>query len=318
MIKTVINADDFGIDLDRDLGIVLCSLLKTISSFSVIVTNHDCYCRMKRLIKIVRILAPNVSIGLHLNLTDEPFLNGKLSDICKIEDDSLHPKIQYWIAAINGSLYYKTIEKEIHDQISKFNELFRSSPTHIDGHNHCHVADRKVFELTNKISAQNGIHHVRIPNEQFSDQLINKMIKLKYSHIDGISKQHDHLRQVQKFSQNDANMMALSMRASPMSDIYLYQYACSYLTELKREKLFIGTVYGHVQSMDFMKQSFENIGTGKIVELMVHPGLYFPIKHKTWFSNRERFRELVNLIKLKHSAFRKNKLTICNQDGHRL
>lgn len=104
------------------------------------------------------------------------------------------------------------------------------------------------------------------------------------------------------------------MRDSPISDLYLYRYCCAQL-EYTSPRSFIGSVYGHIRTLSFLKQNIEHVfQSANIVELMVHPGLYLPISHTTWFSNLQRLGELLNLIRLRKHLDRWG-VQIVNQDG---
>ena len=64
-MKLIINADDFGIDIDRDIGIAYGVIKGYITSVSVITTNKIGIIR-KILINIIR---KRASVGIHINLT---------------------------------------------------------------------------------------------------------------------------------------------------------------------------------------------------------------------------------------------------------
>ena len=78
-MKIIINADEFGIDYDRDIGILYGVLKGYITSVSVIVTNKVSFFR-KILICIIRRKA---SVGLHINLTDDPLTIYKADELYK-------------------------------------------------------------------------------------------------------------------------------------------------------------------------------------------------------------------------------------------
>jgi predicted glycoside hydrolase/deacetylase ChbG (UPF0249 family) len=315
MERIVVNSDDFGIDFDRDIGIFFGATSKVISSISVLVTNKNSYSRLKILIRFLRMCNKKISIGLHLNLTDEDFLTCTLSDICGQFDQQIHPKIVFWERAVQGKVSCEIISKEIEFQIIIFKKMFGFIPSHIDGHNHCHISHPDIYSLVKKKAAQQGIEHIRIPDEKLSDQLICRLIQGAYA-----NNKEEALNLKEKYSMvsnlalDDVIQMASTMRTSRLSDIYLYRYCCSLLNDEEKRKNFAGTVYGHIQTLDFLYETILNNSNEKITELMVHPGLLFPIKHKTWFSSKERVRELTNLYSLK-KFLRNKKIAICNHHG---
>lgn len=78
IIKLIINADDFGIDVDRDLGIAFGVLAGNITSVSVVVTNGVSWFRKK----LVHLIYTKASVGIHVNLTDNPLSKYLMEDLC--------------------------------------------------------------------------------------------------------------------------------------------------------------------------------------------------------------------------------------------
>ena len=142
-MKIILNADDFGIDIDRDFGILYGVIKGYISSVSVVVTNKIGLLR-KIMIKLMRRKA---SIGIHINLTDEPLLNYRIKDLCDIEYNYNKMKYSFWKNAIFNTVNLKKIQKEIQSQIDKFQTSFKFFPEHIDGHNHCNIFNNQISNL---------------------------------------------------------------------------------------------------------------------------------------------------------------------------
>ncbi|MXQ55286.1 ChbG/HpnK family deacetylase [Shimazuella alba] len=297
MKKLVINADDFGLDWDRDLGILLGVLLGVISSVSVIVTFKQSHNRLQLFVRWIRKFRPQVSIGLHLNLTDEPLNSCELGNIIRQSLNSeVHPKVSFWKSALKALMNMQAISSEIASQIDVFHRVFGSKPAHLDGHNHCHIAHPIIFDEVKNQAHLHGICHIRFPNES-------------------LTKDHKDLYQWMEIIRNNTKpeLLAESMRENLFSDLFLYDYSCSQLSPIP-SKTFIGSVYGHIRSFSFLKQNINQaFQTSNLLELMVHPGLQFPISHTTWFSNFDRVHELWNLLRLR-SYIRKQNIQIVNHD----
>ncbi|PRZ12686.1 YdjC-like protein [Laceyella sediminis] len=300
MKKLVVNADDVGIDWDRDIGIGIGVWFRAISSISVVVTNPASHSRIQRLARWIRKFRPRVSIGLHLNLTDEPFCTCTLESILEREIGFDHPKVAFWKSAIQQNINLSNISREISAQLQQFQRLFSFQPTHLDGHNHCHIAHPLIFQ---EICTQYN-SHIRIPNESLLKENLQTLLsnlELEKDYFSCEGKQNPLL-------------WAHTMRESPISDLLLYRYSSSLLSPISAKK-FIGSIYGHIRTYSFLKknlqQSFESTD---ILELMVHPGFYFPVPHSTWFSNKERLQELWNLVRLQR-YLKKQHIKIVNQDG---
>ncbi|MCH5586337.1 ChbG/HpnK family deacetylase [Shimazuella sp. AN120528] len=301
MKKLVINADDLGLDWDRDLGILLGIWLGVISSVSAIVTNKQSHDRLHLFVKWIRKFRPQVSVGLHLNLTDEPLNCCELGNIIgQSLNSQVHPKVAYWKSALKALINMEAISEEIASQIDVFRRVFDSKPEHLDGHNHCHIAHPLIFEEVRNQAHLHGIHHIRIPNES-------------------LTKDHKDLyRWIEKIRNNtEPEPLAESMRENLFSDLFLYDYSCSQLSPIS-SKTFIGSIYGHIRSFSFLKQNIDQaFQTSSLLELMVHPGLQFPISHATWFSNFDRVHELWNLLRLRF-YLRKQNIQIVNHDEKRI
>lgn len=300
MKKLVVNADDVGIDWDRDIGIGFGVWLRVISSISVVVTNPASYSRIQRLVHWIRKFRPHVSIGLHLNLTDEPFCTCMLESFLERKIGSDHPKVAFWKSAIQQNINLPNISREISNQLQEFQRLFSFQPTHLDGHNHCHIAHPLIFQ---EICTQYN-SHIRIPNESLLKEDLQTFLP-------NIELEKDYFSC--EVTQNPL-LWAHTMRENPISDLLLYRYSSSLLVPIPAKK-FIGSVYGHVRTFSFLKKSLQqSFDSTDILELMVHPGFYFPVRHSTWFSNKERLHELWNLVRLQR-YLKKQHIKIVNQDG---
>ena len=94
--RIIINADDFGLSLLFNKGILELAQKEIISSVSVMINRN--FVEAGAIEKFNKI-----SLGLHLELSS------------------------------------RTTKEEIEDQIKKFVKEFKKLPSHLDGHNHCHL-----------------------------------------------------------------------------------------------------------------------------------------------------------------------------------
>ena len=139
-MKIIVNADDFGMDIDRDFGIFYGVLKGYISSVSVVTTNKIGVIRKI----LVYIMKKRASIGIHINLTDNPLIKYKMEELCKNFYDYDRKKFIFWKNAINNTIYMEKIKDEIDVQINKFVKKYKMIPNHIDGHNHCNIFSKEI------------------------------------------------------------------------------------------------------------------------------------------------------------------------------
>ena len=276
-MKIIINADDFGIDIDRDFGIFYGVIKGYISSVSVVVTNYIGLLR-KLMIKLMR---KKASIGIHINLTDQPLLDYKLEDIFLKKYDYSKSKHSFWHNAIDNSIYINNIEKEIRSQIDRFFCNYNFFPEHMDGHNHCNIFNSKIARLFEKVALENKIH-LRIPYENldfFDKTIINSNI---------------FFEEYFKFKENEINdeLIKANFDYFFKYDMYLNNYMCN--KNCKKDNLFfIGTMYGYFKNTELLLNQLTQFNKNDTIQIMTHPGFYWKrIYHKTKFSNKDRRKEL--------------------------
>lgn len=298
----IINADDFGLDLDRDAGILLGAILGAINGISVIVTNKKCLYRFKCLGFIIEKIKKRVSIGLHLNLTDEILIKNNVFSLCKKYDPNKDGKINFWFCAMTGNLNRTAIIEEIDAQIGQFRSIFGKYPDHIDGHNHCHIADKKISEYVMSISNRLGIKHVRVPYEHVTKYAIEEIAE-NYNKDERIVQTYSRIFKKGVFISKLPNL-ALNIRESPLNDIFLYNGAVM-KNQLNNNPIhFKGTTYGHIRKIRFLL--YDIYRSKDKTEFMCHPGLFLPIKHKVPFSDSARMVELFNIICVRFSLGLRN------------
>jgi predicted glycoside hydrolase/deacetylase ChbG (UPF0249 family) len=115
-------ADDFGLTDAANNAILDLGACGAISATSVAVDGPS----LGTAIEALRPLQGTMSVGLHLNFTENPHFAGP-------------PRISGWIiAAWLRRLDRRALTDEIHRQLDRFETLLGKPPTHIDGHEHVH------------------------------------------------------------------------------------------------------------------------------------------------------------------------------------
>ncbi len=113
----IVNADDFGMTPEINRGILRGHLHGIITSTSLMVRRPAA----SNAVDLSR-SAPNLSVGLHLDLGEWSFRDGDWH--CDYQVVSLEDK--------------SALAEEIGRQLKQFRELTNRDPTHIDSHQHIH------------------------------------------------------------------------------------------------------------------------------------------------------------------------------------
>ena len=120
--RIAVCADDFGLTRGANAAILELGRLGALSATSVAVDGSV----LGEDIKALRSLRDRISVGLHLNLTENPrfpTLRGVKSWI-----------VATWMRRMDPGL----IAREIDLQLDRFETLLEGPPTHVDGHEHVH------------------------------------------------------------------------------------------------------------------------------------------------------------------------------------
>lgn len=290
-MNVIVNADDFGFDLDRDLGILYGVLKGYISSVSVVVTNKIGIFR-KIIIKIIKRRA---SVGIHINLTDNPLVKYNMKEFCNNDYKYEKSKFIFWRNAIEEKIKLQKIKEEILEQINIFEKKYHFIPEHIDGHNHCNIFNRNIEKIFEEISIQKNIH-LRIPYENlnnFNKSLINN---------------NEFFKDYYKFNNLKVNKKIIidNINYFFKYDMYINNYMCK--INCKEDNIkYIGTMYGYFREPLILFKQLLYFNEKDTVQIMVHPGFYFNwIVHKTQFSNKDRYIELKSLKNLKKLLKKQN------------
>jgi predicted glycoside hydrolase/deacetylase ChbG (UPF0249 family) len=135
-----VNADDLGVGRAETDAILDCHERGAITSTTALVWMSD----SERAAELAR--AAGIPVGLHLNLI-EPFEG---SDVpAGIAETQLRVVRRLRSRRAGTQLYHPTwardFEQCIADQLARFEELYGRAPTHVDGHQHMHLAMNALF-----------------------------------------------------------------------------------------------------------------------------------------------------------------------------
>lgn len=282
-MKIIINADDFGIDYDRDIGIFFGVLFGYITSVSVVVTNKINFFR-KMLIFLIK---KKASVGLHINLTDSPLINFDIKEL--YFQDYIYKKNKYifWRNALNDEINLEKIQNEIECQFKKFIEKYGFVPSHLDGHNHCNIFNKNIHNLFCFFAKKYNLH-IRIPYEKITPY--DKKILMSNEYFKEIDLQFEHY---------SFNSLINCYEKFIEYDMLLYNNICNEF-KIKDDIIFIGTIYGYFRKTEVLYNQILGYKSEKVIQIMCHPGFYFSfLKHNTPFSNGDRICEYKVLRKLK-------------------
>jgi predicted glycoside hydrolase/deacetylase ChbG (UPF0249 family) len=131
----IVNADDLGLDEANTDAILECFRAEAISSATAMVWMED----SDRAAEIA--LRDGLPVGLHLNLI-EPFSAAEVPEPVAATQRRVADRLR--TGGVGAQLYHRAwaadFERAIADQLSRFRELYGREPTHVDGHQHSHLA----------------------------------------------------------------------------------------------------------------------------------------------------------------------------------
>ena len=157
--RLIINADDFGISLGVNTGIIEAAVAGVVTSASMIVNLPafaDAVDRAQ--------LCPFLSLGLHFNLTAGRPLTPARS-LIQASTGEFYSMPQLMTRASLGRLDPWDIISECVAQIDRMIDA-GISPTHLDSHRHIHAHPAIPWAVA-RAAASRGISHIRAPLEPF-------------------------------------------------------------------------------------------------------------------------------------------------------
>ena len=135
-INVIFNADDLGYHHLRDDAIVEAKLKGVVTSASLMVNGKSAASAAGKAARV------GLQMVLHLNITD-----GKPTSTPEQIPSLLHQESKYflgkegfWEAAKLGTIDMRDVATEVEAQLKKYKELVGGYPTHVDGHQHAHIA----------------------------------------------------------------------------------------------------------------------------------------------------------------------------------
>ena len=158
----MVNADDLGYSKWRDEGIFRAFHKGIVTSATLLVNGASASSAARRAVK------EGLDIGLHLNLTEGVPLT-PLEQIPTLvgEKSKLRYKVEFWknCTRDDTATFHQHVAVETRAQLHEFKRLTGGIPaTHIDGHQHVHVAPGLAAILA-PIFASEGVLSTRIPDE---------------------------------------------------------------------------------------------------------------------------------------------------------
>jgi len=158
----IINADDFGLHEDINKGIEKAIQFGTVKSTSFIVNTPA----FDSSVEIIR-KYPEVSVGVHLNLTDgrplTSFDSGKA--LLNKEGCFLNSHLRLVRAILNYPEVLGAIYEEFQAQIIKLSDK-GVKITHLDSHGHVHILPN-LLKISLDLAKKFQIPFVRVPKEEF-------------------------------------------------------------------------------------------------------------------------------------------------------
>ncbi|MBE7710759.1 MAG: ChbG/HpnK family deacetylase [Cyanobacteria bacterium SIG31] len=160
--KFILNADDFGLSKATNRAVIESysgGILKSVS----IIPNGAAF---DEAINSILPQCPELSVGIHLNITDGSSL---CEDLTTLTDTNWKFKNNYWqllLKAYNPKEkeFLEQVEREFRRQIEKV--MSKTKVTHIDSHQHIHSIP-PIFNLVCRLAKEYGIKHVRTHFEKF-------------------------------------------------------------------------------------------------------------------------------------------------------
>jgi chitin disaccharide deacetylase len=164
MKRLILNADDFGMTLGVNEGIIRAHRDGVLTSTTLMANGpefDDAVARAKT--------NPKLGVGCHLVLVGGPAVAPR-EKISSLAD--AHGNLPETLAGLvgrlsSGLIRMKAIERELRAQIEKIRSA-GIEPTHLDTHKHTH-AHPKVMEALGRVAKELGITRIRKPMENLRD-----------------------------------------------------------------------------------------------------------------------------------------------------
>lgn len=180
----IVNADDLGLGRAETDAIVDCFERGAISSATALVWMPDSV----RAAELAR--AAGIPVGLHLNLI-EPF---NASDVpASVAETQARVVARLRSRRAATQLYHPAwahdFERCIADQLAAFERLYGRAPTHVDGHQHMHLALNALFARALRPVVKYRGAVTRRPTESARPKravraLVDRLVRMRFSTTD--------------------------------------------------------------------------------------------------------------------------------------
>jgi len=127
----IVNADDFGQSYGINRGIIQAREHGIVTSTSLMV----CWAAATQAAEYAR-ANPDFGVGLHIDLGEWAWRDGEWKPV-------------YEVVPLSDA---SRVAAEVRRQLATFYSLMRQDPTHLDGHQHCHLKE-KVLPVVEQIAA---------------------------------------------------------------------------------------------------------------------------------------------------------------------
>ena len=234
MLKLIVNADDLGLSVGVNEGILEAHLNGILTSTSVM-ANGVAFEHAIRLCRSV----PSLDLGIHLTLVEEePLLSAAAIPSLVDTAGKFHRHATTFMRKyVTGKIHLQDVWSELEAQIKKV--LSRGvAISHLDSHQHLHLLPQ-ILRITIALANKYNIPAIRVPREHLRPYMLR--------HLSGISRVSQLLV-----------LNALCQRATKML--------------IRRTDHFVGFFFGgnlHEENLHKLLQSLPTSGT---CELMCHPG----------------------------------------------
>jgi len=163
MKRLIVNADDFGLATSVNDAIIAAHRYGIVTSTSLLANGRA----FGEAVAACRQL-PELSVGVHLNLTAEPPLTPAATLVNGRGELHLAP-LQLWMQILRRQIRIEDIRAEFHAQIAK---VFDAGiiPSHLDGHLHVQVLP-PVADIVIDLAREFSISNVRAPAEDLEISL---------------------------------------------------------------------------------------------------------------------------------------------------
>jgi chitin disaccharide deacetylase len=180
----IVNADDLGLGQAETDAILECFERGAITSTTALMWMPDSV----RAAELAR--AAGVPVGLHLNLI-EPFAAPDVP--AGVAETQLRVVRRLRSRRAATQLYHPTwsrdFEQCIADQLARFQELYGRAPTHVDGHQHMHLAFNALFAraLRPVGKCRRPVNRTMLespPHKRAARVLVDRLLRVRFATTD--------------------------------------------------------------------------------------------------------------------------------------